>query len=408
MLGCYRVLDLSDEKGWMCGKVLSELGADVIKIERPGGDPGRRVGPFYHDIPDPEKSLYWFAYNTNKRGITLNIETGQGQEIFKRLVTTADFVVESFPPGYLASLGLGYSELREVNPGIIVVSITPFGQEGPYSNYRANDLVIMAMSGFMYVCGDVDRPPVRISVEQAYPIAGAEAAAASLIAHHYRLLTGQGEWVDVSIQECVARATFMELSFWDAFREVPVRAGPRRRRMASYQRDIWPCKDGHLGFRILGGRVGVATMQALAEWMEEENMQGSFKGIDFESLDLSKVTPEQLEDWENTLCQFFLKHTKEEIYKRAVEKQMLICPGYTPKELVEYEQLKERESWTFVYYPELGMSVKQPEGFLKSSEVRCRIKRRAPLIGEHNEEIYGQELGISKEELARLKTEGII
>lgn len=404
----YRVLDMTDEKGWMCGKILSELGADVIKVERPGGDQARNIGPFYHDIPDPEKSLYWFAYNTNKRGITLNIQTRRGQEIFKQLVTDADFVIESFPSGYLNDLGLGYSQLSEINPKIIMTSITPFGQTGPYKDYKGYDLVVVAMGGFMYVCGDEDRPPVRISVEQAYPIAGAEAAAASLIANYYRILTGEGQWVDVSIQECIARELFMELCFWDAFKEVSVRAGPRRRRMATYQRDIWPCKDGHLGFRMLGGRLGAETLRGLVDWMDTENMAGSLKEIDFESLDLSKVTRVEMEEWENTLCQFFLKHTKDELYKRAVEKNMLLCPGYIPKELVEYEQLKERNFWIDLQYPELGITIRQPEGFLRSSEVQCRIQRRAPLIAEHNEEIYGQELGISKQELALFKKEGII
>ena len=392
----------------MCGKVLSELGADVVKIERPGGDPARNIGPFYHDIPDPEKSLYWFAYNTNKRGITLNIQTSRGQEIFKQLVTSADFVLESFPPGYLNDLGLGYSQLSEINPKIIMTSITPFGQTGPYKDYKTCDLVVMAMGGFIYVCGDADRPPVRISVEQAYPIAGAEAAAGSLIAHHFRTLTGEGQWVDVSIRECIVRALFIELGFWDASREVPVRSGPRRRRMATYQRDIWPCQDGHLGFRFLGGRLGAETLRALTEWMDSENMAGSLKEMDFDSLDMSKVTRAELDEWENTLCQFFSKHTKEEIYNKAVEKRMLICPGYTPKDLVEYEQLKERNFWVELQYPELGTTIKQPEGFLRSSETQCRIQRRAPLIGEHNEEIYGQELGISKQELALLLKEGII
>ena len=404
----YRVLDLTDEKGWMCGKILSELGADVVKVERPGGDPARNIGPFYHDTPNPEKSLYWFAYNTNKKGVTLDIETSRGQEILKQLVTGADFVIESFPPSYLSNLGLGYSQLSEINPKIIMTSITPFGQTGPYKDYKGCDLVAMAMGGFMYVCGDADRPPVRVSVEQSYPMAGAEAAAGSLIAHHYRILTGEGQWIDVSIQECIVREIFMELCFWDASKEVSVRAGPRRRRMAAYQRDIWPCKDGHLGFRILGGRLGAETLRALVDWMDTENMAGNLKGMDFESLDMSKVTRAESQDWENTLLQFFSRHSKEEIYQKAVEKNMLICPGYTPEELVEYEQLEERNFWTELQYPELDTTIKQPEGFLRASEARCQIRRRAPLIGQHNEEIYGKELGFTKRELALLKKEGII
>lgn len=127
LLSPYRVLDLTDEKGFFCGRILGDLGADIIKVEPPSGDSSRRISPFYHDIPDPEKSLYWFAYNANKRGITLNIETTDGKEIFKRLVTTADFIIESFPPGYMDKIGLGYDALSEINPRIILTSITPFG-----------------------------------------------------------------------------------------------------------------------------------------------------------------------------------------------------------------------------------------------------------------------------------------
>ena len=138
MLAPYRVLDLTDEKGFLCGKILGDLGADVIKVERPGGDPGRTNGPFYHDIPDPEKSLYWFAHNNNKRSITLNIETVDGRELFEKLVGKADIVIESFAPGYMDELGLGYSALSQTKKQVVMTSITPFGQDGPYRNYKVS------------------------------------------------------------------------------------------------------------------------------------------------------------------------------------------------------------------------------------------------------------------------------
>ena len=147
MLSPYRILDLTNERGFLCGKLMADLGASVIKIEKPGGDPARSMGPFYHDIPDPEKSLYWFAFNTNKRGITLDIETADGQAIFKRLMKNIDIVIESFDPGYMDKLGLGYSALSQLNPGVIMTSITGFGQTGPYKDYKAPDIVVWALSG---------------------------------------------------------------------------------------------------------------------------------------------------------------------------------------------------------------------------------------------------------------------
>jgi len=152
LLSGYRVLDLTDEKGLICGKILSDRGADVIKIERPGGDPARNIGPFYKDIPDPQKSLSWFFTNLNKRGITLNIETADGREILKRLVKTAHFVIESFEPGYMEGLGLGYCDLEKINPGIVMTPITPFGQTGPHAHYQATDIVLWSMGGMQYMC----------------------------------------------------------------------------------------------------------------------------------------------------------------------------------------------------------------------------------------------------------------
>src|SRR3972149_3813971 len=163
MLSPYRVLDLAGETALLAGKILGDLGADVIKVEKPGGDAARSIGPFYHDEPDPQKSLFWFSLNTSKRGITLNIESADGQEIFKKLVKGADFVLESFPPGYLDKLGLGYSALEKINPGIIMVSITAYGQTGPWKDWKPSDIVAWALGGEMNLVGDFDRPPIRVS-----------------------------------------------------------------------------------------------------------------------------------------------------------------------------------------------------------------------------------------------------
>ncbi|MBK5093965.1 MAG: CoA transferase, partial [Actinobacteria bacterium] len=162
----YRVLDLADEKGTYCGKLLGDLGSDVIKVEPPGGDRARSRGPFYKNEVHPEKSLSFLYFNTSKGSITLNLEDSTGQAIFKRLVEKADVVVESFPVGYLASLGLGYSSLRKINPKLVMSSVTPFGQKGPLSGYKAADINIMAMSGYMQLIGEPDQPPLVLGGEQ--------------------------------------------------------------------------------------------------------------------------------------------------------------------------------------------------------------------------------------------------
>jgi crotonobetainyl-CoA:carnitine CoA-transferase CaiB-like acyl-CoA transferase len=407
MLSPYRVIDLSDEKGMLCGKILGDLGADVIKIERPGGDPARNIGPFYHDIPDPEKSLFWFSYNTSKRGITLNLETADGQEIFKRLLKTADFVIESFSPGFMDELGLGYSTLEKINPRIILTSITPFGQTGPRKDYKASDIVTLAFGGFMSLTGDADRAPLRISVEQAYCHAGAQAAVASLIAHYYRELTGDGQHIDVSAQECIAYIIATEIA-WVQENQIIHRAGPRRVRGLVYQRDLWPCKDGHIGWRLLGGKFGAATQRALVEWMEREGMAGELKDVNWDSLNMAELSQEKCDEWEQLFGAFFLRHTKAEMQKWALKHEALIAPGYNPEELAGYQQLLSRDFWVEVEYPEIGTTIRHPGAFSKVSEASLEVSRRAPLIGEHNQEIYGEELGFSKEEMALLKTGGVI
>lgn len=410
MLDGYRALDLTDEKGLLCGKALADLGADVIKVEPLGGEPSRRIGPFYKDIPDAEKSLYWFAYNANKRGITLNIASRDGREIFKKLVKKAHFVIESFPPGYMDSLGLGYSDLSQINPAIILTSITPFGQTGPYSHYKVSDIIEMGMCGFMYLCGDPDRPPVRISFPQAYLHAGAEAAIGSLIAHYYREGTGEGQWVDTSIQEAAYMATMNAPPFWELEKRILKRAGAWRTGLTSgiLQRQIWPCKDGFVNMPVYGGLLGAKTNHALTQWMRDEGMTDDFLlSIDWNSFDLATVEQETWNHIEELLVKFFLTHTKEELYSKGLTLGIMIYPVYTPQDIAKDAQLEAREYWTPVEHPELGEIITYPGVVAKASLTPIQIRRRAPLIGEHNQEIY-EELGFSKEELICLSEGGVI
>ena len=177
LLAPYRVLDLTDGRGLLCGKMLADLGSDVVQVEPPGGSPARRIGPFYKGEPGAERSLFWWAYCANKRGITLDMGTADGAALFRRLAGQADFVIESADPGHMASLGLSYEALRELNPRLVMVSITAFGQDGPYADYLASDIVGMALGGFMHLTGDGDRPPLRISMPQFYQHGSAAGAA---------------------------------------------------------------------------------------------------------------------------------------------------------------------------------------------------------------------------------------
>jgi len=411
LLSPFRVLDLTDEKGHFCGKILSDLGAEVIKVELPGGDDSRNVGPFYHDTPDTEMSLYWFALNSGKKGITLDIETVDGQEIFKRLVQSSHFVIESFDPGYMDSLGLGYSNLSKVSPDIILVSITPFGQSGPYKEYKTSDLVSIAMSGFLYLTGDPDKPPVRIGFPQAYLHAGSQAATGALVAHYYRNTHGIGQQVDVSIQESMVPTLSMARFYWDRQQIIVKRAGNFRSGLSSksVQRSIWPCKNGFISFVLFGGRMGASTNRNLVAWMDSEGMAVDvLKNKDWEAFDISVLTQEEFDRFEAPLSKFFLTHTKEELFEEAVKRRMMIYPVNTVEDILGDAQLKSRQFWSEIDYPELNATIIHPGAFAKFSETPIEIKRRAPLISEHSAEVYREILKISNDDLLILKQNGII
>jgi len=409
ILSPYRVLDLTDEKGLLCGKILADLGAEVIKVERPGGDPARNKGPFYHDIPDPEKSLFWFAFNTGKKSITLNIESADGKELSRRLVDTADLVLESFPPGYMKGLGLGYPSLCQINPKIIMTSVSPFGQTGPYSSFKGPDIVCMAMGGEMNLCGDADKAPIQIGIPQAYLHAGAEAAVGSLFALWHRERTGQGQHVDVSAQEAVTWAGFHNQAIWDLNRRNVKREGIRRQFGPSLMRVLFPCQDGQVAVYLIGGSYGSKEQKAFVQWMDSEGMANNFlRDFDWDSFDAATFSEELATKLEGPFEKFYLTKTKQELFNEAINRRFLLAPVNSTQDLMEMEQLKFRDFWTEIEHPELGTTITYPGAPYKSSVPNYAIRGRAPLIGEHNQEIYGERLGIPPEGLVQLREQGVI
>ncbi|MDD5288898.1 MAG: CoA transferase [Dehalococcoidales bacterium] len=394
MLSPYRVLDLTDEKGLLCGKLLGDLGADVIKIERPGGDSARNNGPFYHDEPDPEKSLFWFAYNVNKRGITLDIETADGQELFKRLVKTADIVVESFAPGYMEKIGLGYEELEKVNPGIIMASITPFGQTGPYRDFKASDIVSWALGGYMYLFGDPDRSPVHVSHHsQAHLLAGSSSAVAAMIALSQRQKTGGGQHVDISVQECVAYCVEHPVVYWDTLNVLLPHGGAPPRPRLPFK---WECKDGYIIWAFWGGATADRLMKPLVAWMDSEGMANDYiKKFDWPVYNFNDASQDVIDKIAEPTQKFFLAHTKSELYEGALKRRLQLFPLYNIKDILEDIQLKTRECWIKLEHKELSDAIMYPGPFLKATETPPMVSRKAPHIGEHNEEVL-HELEISQ------------
>ena len=389
---------------------------DVIKIERPGGDRARHTGPFYKDAPDPQKSLFWFYTNLNKRGITLNLETPDGRDIFKRLVKAAHFVIESSQPGYMSSLGLGYSELEKMNPAIIMTSITPFGQTGPYAQYRAADITLMGMGGMMQVLGDPDRPPVRISQPQAFFLGSVHGVVGSLMAHHWRQSTGVGQHVDVSCQQAVVLSLMNFTESWDIVQFNTKRQGGSigRARPTAFgplvTQHIYACRDGFVVGYIYGGAQAgmVASSRAMMEWANSLGFAQELVGYDFTKLDLGTVPQLEMNRVQDALQAFLLTRNKAEIMDRAMENSILCIPVTDAKDITQSPQFKVREFFAYAAHPELRETIAYPAFPVKVSGFPYQVQRRAPLIGEHNREVYIGELGFSREELSRLKANKVI
>lgn len=401
-LGDTRVLDLADEKGAYCTKILADMGADVIKLEPPGGDTTRRNGPFWHDMPEADKSLYFWQYNTNKRSITLNIDTADGREILKRLLATADVLVETCAPGYLDRLGLSYGALKELNPALIMTSITSFGQTGPYKDYKASDIVGLAMGGMMACCGLPDTPPLMPYGGQAYHTASSLAAIATLIALYSREYTGKGQHIDVPMQACVAFSLeFMNL--WYIYNKVRLKRqgsrhgvfGPGGPPLGSSQ----PCRDGWM---CIFGSVPPL------EWMEEEGMVADLKSDERLWTDILYRRQKEPHVYE-VVSNFVQKHGREELFHRN-QKQYHVswAPIYRVEDVFADSQMKVRGFFVEVEHPELGTTVKYPGAPYRHEGTPWRIVRRPPLVGEHNLEVLGEELGYSREQLALLASAGVI
>lgn len=413
MLKPYRVLDLTTERGLLCAQCLGDMGTDVIKIEPPGGSAARKIGPFFQDEPHSDRSLYWWAYNRNKRAITLDIERDEGRAIFRRLVERADFLIESHNPCYLAGCALGFADLNAINPALIYVSITPFGQDGPKANYADSDLIVMAASGPLILTGDADRPPVRVSVPQAYLHASVDAAVAALAAHHERCRSGLGQHVNVAAVQSVALATQSYIL------AAPLGSTEARRMSGGMKIGpldipfVWPAKDGYIALAFLFGlAIGVFTRKLMHHLCEQGYCDEATRDKDWISYgEMLSNGAEPLSEFERIkeiVRTFTRRHTKAELFQLAVERGFLMMPVATIQEVVDSQQLAARDYFQTVEHPELNASFRYPGPFVKFSVTPIQYRRRPPTVGEHNREIYCGELDMSDAELASLSRNGII
>ena len=400
-----KIFDLTCLKGAYCTKLLADLGADVIRVEPPGGDDLRQIGPFYKDIPQRERSLLHFFLNTNKRGITLDLTCSDGKEILRLLSKKANIIVESSAPGHLDSLGLGYDSLSKDNLGLIYTAITPFGQNGPYRNFKASDIICWAMGGLMYLGGFPDRPPVQGYKYMAFKTGSLHAAVATLMALYYREMSGEGQFIDVSIQECVAQAMENASQYWDLEGVIRKRVGLEQ---AEAGAGIYPCKDGFV-YMLVALRGALMRWDELVDWLTEEGIPGSDKLKQEKYKDTQwRRSQEAQHEFSKVFTSFSLKYRKIELYEAAQARGISLSPVSTIADLFENPQLKARGFFQDVEHPELGVKIKYPGGPYRLSKTPWAIRRKAPMIGEHNLEILHGELGIPQEELSALAAAKVI
>ncbi|HKD66084.1 MAG TPA: CaiB/BaiF CoA-transferase family protein [Candidatus Binataceae bacterium] len=407
----YRVLDFSDERGLLCGQLLADLGTDVVVVEPPGGSRVRRFAPFYQDLPDPNGSLYWWAYNRNKRAITLNLGAAAGKALAHQLIAGADFLIESASPGRMEELGLGYDEAARINPRLIYVSITPFGQAGPKANWASSDLVVLAAGGPLALTGDDDRPPLRVAVPQAYLHAAADGALGAMLAHFHRVRSGRGQHVDVSAQQSVAIAT-QSGALATLFNAAPFRRHRGGLRLGILENQIiWPARDGHVTMAVAFGANAGPFMVKIRQFLYEQSR------LPEADPELKALSP-QLEDgrWPEeardaiiaAIRRFTQRHTKAQLMEIAQRHGLLIGSLETLPDVFASPQLSARGYWRMVEHPELTRAFAYPGPFARFGTTPIQYRRRPPTVGEHNNEVYAGELGLGAARIRELEEAGVI
>ncbi len=393
-----KVLELCNfVSGPYCTKLLADLGAEVIKIEQPGiGDKARQRGPFLNDIPHPERSGLFLYLNTNKLSITLDIGTSKGRDILRQLIKQADIFVEDNPPKVVKELGLTYRELKKVNPRLVMTSITPFGQIGPYRDYKAHEMNLYHAGGEGYLLPtqspDLTREPVKAGGLVGDCVCGLSSAIATLAATYNMRETGVGQHIDVSKQDVLMTMVLLEIAMY-------VNNGIVRDRL--HRPILTPipieCQDGYIMISVLSDREwrDLVKLMGNPQWAQDERFN---KWLN-RHLYADEINP-RIREWAKT-------QKKEELFSKLQANAIVGVPVNTSEDLVKSPQLECRAFFAEANHPSAG-KLKYPTAPYKFSETPSKIERTAPLLGEHNEAMYCGRLGYSKEELAKLKESGII
>ena len=380
--------------GPYCTKLLADFGADVVKVERPGGDPARRIPPFFHDETGPDQSLLFLYLNTNKRSVTLNLKTPQGLNLLKELVRDSDVLVENFAPRVLPSLGLDYPSLKGINPSLVMVSISNFGQTGPYRDYKADEIVEYALGGLMYIFGSYHREPLKHALHQAQFKAGANAASAALMALYHQRLTGQGQHVDLSIQESIASALRDVVNNY-------TNTGAVRRRQPNHSGDLTRIRQTSDGHILPNPGIGAGLdWNVVVDFLEAPE-------LDDEKFSTPSARLANAEELGEILDRIFLTRNKFEMFFAAQQKRFIYGVVQSPEEVLADEQFKHRGFFVEIDHPVVGTLTYPGAPFLME-RTPWEVRRPAPTLGQHNGEVFGNRLGYAGEDLARLRALEVI
>jgi CoA:oxalate CoA-transferase len=393
LLEGYTALDLTDLRGQFCGKVLRDLGMDVIKVEPPGGDPVRRLGPFAHERPSLESSLRFAYLNSGKKSLTLDLAHAEGRALLLRLVEQADVLVESFAPGELDRLGLGEAVLRARNPRLVLTSVTGFGQDGPYRDYLCPDLVGLAVGGLMNISGEADQPPVNSPETQSFYFTCVYAVLGTLLALWRREEGGEGDRVDVSVQEAIGSQEHLVRTFgYD--KEIIRRHGSQHEHVAPA--NIFPTQDGYVYLF-----VSLPHWRLLLKLWEDHPPE-----LDSKEWEANHVRREAA-DWLNEqLSRFTRRYTKDEFVRLMQENGVPSLPVNSPGEFARDEQVQFRQLFQTVAHPLLGEYSQVAFPVLMDGE-RASVAP-PPLLGEHTHAVLAERLGLSPLEIELLFAQGII
>ena len=389
-----KVLDVSDGiAGSYCSSLLAEYGAEVIKIEPPiTGDPTRSSGPFPSQQPDLETSGLFIHLNANKKGITLNLESKSGAMLFQQLTKVSDIVIESFDPGYLDSIGLGYQVLESINPALVMTSITPFGQSGPYRDYKSTDIGIFAMSGRMYVHGLEKDSPLAYGPDVIWYQIGATAAAATMSAIFSSNNYGIGQQLDMSCLEAVTGNVDNRLLFFEYTGEPT----SRTRWPGGLPQGAYPCADGYVIFGVGYDRYFKRLCHAMEmPWIYSDPRWANYSARTNNS-----------EAFEMLFLEWLLTRTRNEIFRTCQSNRVMCAPLLSFEELIQDDQLSTRGFFSAIQHPTVGQHNTMGPPFMLS-HTPAKNKEPAPMLGEHNATIYGQ-LGYTALQLSQFRTEGVV